>query len=98
MLLMWEGIAVVDEAIGLTLLRRVVPPHLLSRTLGLEDSVVTLSIGVGSIAAPGLVALLGGVQGALIAVGVAVPLIILMILPGLRRIDARHPHAPPDPA
>ncbi|HVS29343.1 MAG TPA: MFS transporter, partial [Solirubrobacteraceae bacterium] len=89
MLIVWEAFATADEAMGLTLLRRVVPEDLLPRTLGLEDSVVTLSLAVGALSAPALIAALH-VRWSMVAVGSTAFLLVLLILPGLRRIDVRH--------
>lgn len=88
MLLAWEALDTLDEAIGLELLRRVIPPPLIPSALGLEDSMVTLSIAIGSIVAPALVVLLG-VRGGLLAIGVTAPILVLATLTGMRRIDKR---------
>jgi hypothetical protein len=89
MLLAWEAIDTLDEAVGLELLRRVVPAPLVPAALGLEDSVVTMSIAAGAIIAPALVVFLG-VRGGLLAIGLTAPLIVILTLPGMRRIDNRH--------
>jgi hypothetical protein len=88
MLLAWEAIDTLDEAIGLELLRRVVPEHLMPSALGLEDGVITMSIAAGAIIAPTLVVLLG-VRGGLLAIGLVAPVVVLATLRGFRRIDKR---------
>jgi MFS family permease len=93
-LLAWEAIDTLDEGVGLELLRRVVPEPLMPQALGLEDSVVTMSIAAGAIIAPTLVVLLG-ISGALFAIGVTAPLLVLATLRGMRRIDE---HTAPRPA
>jgi MFS family permease len=77
----------VEDVTGETLLQRLVPDHMLGRVLGVMFGGATAGMGIGSIAAPGLISLLG-VHGALVATGVFLTALVLLSWPGLRRIDA----------
>jgi MFS family permease len=77
---------IVDVA-GLSLLQRTVPIDVLARVLGLLESLVMATIGLGSIAAPGLISL-AGLRGAMIATGLALPLLTLAAWRSLVSVDA----------
>jgi len=77
----------VEDVAGETLLQRLVPDDLLGRVLGVMFGGATAGMGIGSIAAPGLISWLG-VHGALIATGASLTILVLLCWPGLRRIDA----------
>lgn len=79
------GNAIFDIAI-LTLLQRSTPDDVLGRVFGILETVVFASMAAGSIAASGLVALFG-VRGAFVAVGLVLPVVSLLVIPGMRRID-----------
>jgi predicted MFS family arabinose efflux permease len=96
MLIIWGAIDVIDEGLGLELIRRIVPTPLLSHALGLEDSLVTLGIALGALIAPALIAALG-VRGALVAVGLIAPLVAATTLRAMTRIDSRTDSGSPAP-
>ena len=79
--------AIVDVSY-FTLLQWLVPDELMGRVFASDESLLTLSIAAGSIAAPGLIALFG-IRGALIAAGLLTPLGTLLALSRLRALDAR---------
>jgi MFS family permease len=80
------GNTLVDVA-GLTLLQRAVPDDVLARVFGVLESLVVGTIGLGAVAAPLLVAVLG-VRGALVATGALLPLLAALTWRRLARIDA----------
>ena len=79
------GNTVADVA-GLTLLQRAVPEVVLARVFGVLESVVLGSIALGAVVAPVLVAALG-VQGALLAIGVFLPILTALLWRPLRALD-----------
>ena len=79
--------AIVDVAY-FTLLQRLVPDELMGRVFAADESLLTLTVGIGSLATPGLIALFG-IRGALLFVGLVAPLGVLLALPRLRRLDAQ---------
>lgn len=79
------GNILVDVA-GLTLLQRVVPDDVLARVLGLIEGIWVGAIGIGAVAVPGLIALIG-LRGALIVTGVILPLFALVTRASLHSID-----------
>lgn len=79
------GNAIFDIAI-LTMLQRSTPDQVLGRVFGILETVVFASMAAGSIAASGLVALFG-VRGAFVAVGMILPVVSLLVLGSMRRID-----------
>jgi hypothetical protein len=79
------GNALVD--VGLfTLPTRIVPEALVGRVFGVFESLVALTVALGSLTAPLLVGALG-IRGALFAAGLAAPTCVLLAWPRLRRID-----------
>jgi MFS family permease len=80
--------AALIEVTGRTVLQRVVSGPALTRVLGALEGVELLAWGIGSIAAPVLVAAFG-VTGAVAVVGVALPAAVLFSLLPLRRLDRR---------
>jgi MFS family permease len=79
------GSALVD--VGLfTLPVRLVPDELLARFFGVFESLACVSVALGSLLAP-LAVDAFGVRGALVAVGLVCPSLILLVWPGLARID-----------
>jgi MFS family permease len=79
------GNALVD--VGLfTLPTRLVPEELVGRVFGVFESLVALSVALGSLTAPLLVASFG-IRGALFAAGLAAPLCVLLVWSRLCRID-----------
>jgi MFS family permease len=79
------GNALVD--VGLfTLLARLVPENLLGRVFGTLESLIALTVAVGSLITPAVIAVLG-LRGALVAVGVVAPLAVAFAWSRLRVID-----------
>jgi predicted MFS family arabinose efflux permease len=76
----------VADAAGMTLLQRVAPEPVLARVFGVLETVILLTLGLGSLLAPALVAGLGD-RGSFIAVGVALPVLVLLVLPALNALD-----------
>jgi len=83
------------EVAARTLLQRLGSDETLARVIGFLETSRLLAMAVGSIVAPGLVALLG-VRGALIAIGAFLPLVALLRWRALRGfeigapVDERH--------
>jgi MFS family permease len=79
------GNALVD--VGLfTLMSRLAADAVLARVFGLLESMVALSVGVGSLVAP-LAIHLFGVRSALLSVGVLCPILVVAMWSPLRRLD-----------
>jgi hypothetical protein len=70
-----------------SLIQRIVPNEVRGRVFGALEGLVALGMGLGAIAAPLLVGLLG-VQGALAATGLILPVVALVSLGIVRRADA----------
>lgn len=84
------GNALVD--VGLfTLPARLVPEQLLARVFGALESLIALTVALGSLAAPLAIELLG-VRGALAAIGLAAPAAVLLAWRRLRAIDGSISH------
>lgn len=79
------GNTIVDVA-GDTLLQRAVPEHVLARAFGAVDAVMTVTVGLGSAAAPVMVDVLGA-RGALVATGAILPVLALASWRALVRMD-----------
>jgi MFS family permease len=73
---------------AITIMQRTVPDAILGRALGVLDAVLLGSIGIGAVLAPVLIGAFG-IEGALVAVGVTLPLVTLTGSRGLRALDAR---------
>jgi len=84
----------VEDVAGFTLLQRIVPDVALSRALGLVWGAAMGAVGLGSIAAPAIVALVGP-RTAFAIVGAILPVVTLLSWRGLRAID-RQVAAPTD--
>lgn len=87
MAVLGAGNAVLDVS-GFTLLQRTVPNAARGSVFGVFEAVVMLTVGLGSLLAPALVALVG-VQGAWIATGAILPLLAIVTWRGLRAADER---------
>jgi MFS family permease len=81
------GITIVDVA-GLTLLQRVTPDEVLSRVMGVVQSVFVGTLGLGAVLAPALIGVVGN-RGALAATGAVLPLLALLAWTRLRALDER---------
>jgi MFS family permease len=79
------GNALIDLA-GFTLIGRLAPDQVMARVFGVLESLVAVSIGVGSILASAAIALLG-LQWALIVIGALCPVLALLSWRRLRRLD-----------
>ena len=84
----------VEDVAGFTLLQRILPDVALSRALGLVWGAAMGAVGLGSIAAPAIVALVGP-RTAFAIVGAILPVVTLLSWRGLRAID-RQVAAPTD--
>ncbi len=84
------GNALVD--VGLfTLVPRLVPEQLLARVFGALESLIALSVAVGSLVTPAAIDLLG-IRGALAALGLLAPALVALAWRRLRTIDASIAH------
>jgi MFS family permease len=72
---------------GLSLLQRIVPNRVRGRLFGAFESIVTLTMGIGSLVAPLVVAAVG-LTNALIVAGAILPVLALMTASSVRRTDA----------
>ena len=81
------GNAIVDVA-AITLLQRISPGRLHGRVFGTLETVVFVGVAIGSVVTPGLIAWLG-IKGALIAVGLLMPVMVVVGFKRLRDIDRR---------
>ena len=79
------GTTIVDVA-GLTLLQRLVPDDVLTRVMGVVQSVFVGTLGLGAVIAPALLSGLGD-RGALAAAGAPLPLLAVLAWPRLRGLD-----------
>jgi MFS family permease len=84
------GNALVD--VGLfTLIARLFPDELLARVFGALESLIALSVAVGSLATPLAIELLG-IRGALAVIGLLAPVLVALAWGRLRTIDASVAH------
>ncbi|MFY9579971.1 MAG: MFS transporter, partial [Gaiellaceae bacterium] len=81
------GTTIVDVA-GVTLLQRAVPDDVLTRVMGVVQSVFVGTLGIGAVIAPLLTSTLH-VRGALIATGAALPVLTVLAWTRLRALDAQ---------
>lgn len=79
------GNALIDLA-GFTLIGRLAPDEVMARIFGVLESLVVISIGVGSILASALTAWLG-LEPALIGIGLICPVLAMLSWWRLRRLD-----------
>lgn len=79
------GNALIDLA-GFTLIGRLAPDEFMARIFGVLESLVVISIGVGSILASALIAWLG-LEPALIGIGLICPVLAMLSWWRLRRLD-----------
>jgi MFS family permease len=83
------GDAVLDVS-GYTLLQRIVPDGVLARVFGVHNAITLATVGIGSLAAPAVMAVLG-TRGALIASGLALPALAALCFVRVRRLDGAAP-------
>jgi MFS family permease len=79
------GNALIDVA-GFTLIGRLAPDAVLARVFGVLESLVAVSIGVGAILASAVIAWFG-IPAALIAIGLLCPVLAVLSLRRLRKMD-----------
>jgi MFS family permease len=79
------GNALIDLA-GFTLIGRLAPDEVMARIFGVLESLVVISIGVGSILASALIAWFG-LEPALIGIGLICPVLAMLSWWRLRRLD-----------
>jgi len=79
------GNALIDVA-GFTLLGRMAPDEVLARVFGVLESTVAVFVGIGAVAASVVIGW-WGVRPALVVVGLVCPLLAVLSLPRLRRLD-----------
>jgi CRP-like cAMP-binding protein len=77
----------VIDVSGFTLLQRAVPDEVLARVFGVLETVLIAGIGLGALLTP-LIINAFGTRGALLVVGVFLPLLTLMAWARLRTLDA----------
>jgi MFS family permease len=78
----------VEDVAGFTILQRIVPDVALSRALGIVWGAAMGAVGLGSIAAPAIVALVGP-RTAFAVVGAILPVVTLLSWRGLQAIDRK---------
>lgn len=76
----------VGDVSGLTLLQRITPNRVLGRVFGALEAQVFATVGIGAIAASGLIAWIG-IRGALIVTGALLPFLVLVSWRRLIAID-----------
>ncbi|HMI21463.1 MAG TPA: cyclic nucleotide-binding domain-containing protein, partial [Gaiellaceae bacterium] len=76
----------VEDVAVFTLLQRVIPDDVLTRVLGIVWGLAMGAIAIGSVAATGIVALVGS-RGAFVVVGAILPLTTVIVWRQLIRID-----------
>jgi MFS family permease len=86
------GTAVVDVA-GVTLLQRTTPDAVLTRVMGVVQSVFVGTLGLGAILAPALIDGIGD-RWTLVAVGAPIAIAAALAWPRLRRLDGEIAAAP----
>lgn len=80
------GNSIVDVN-ALTIMQRAVPDAVLGRALGALDGLLLAGLGLGAVAAPGLIEAVGA-EAALVIVGVLLPTLALLTRPRLRPLDS----------
>ena len=80
------GYSFVDVA-GFTLIQRAVPDEVLARVFGVIQMLFLVSMGIGAAVAPALISWLD-IEGALIATGAFLPVLVVLFGATVARIDA----------
>jgi MFS family permease len=83
------GYSLVETA-GMTLLQRLTSDEVLGRAVAVVESSYWITTGIGAMLAPAIVTLFG-VEGALLAVGLVLPLLAILRWRGLARFEAGKP-------
>ena len=86
LVLVGVGNTLVDVT-GITLMQRATPDAVLGRVFGAFEALIVLAMGVGSLLAPLLVALVGA-RGALLVAGLVLPATLVPLWRPLRTVDA----------
>jgi MFS family permease len=84
------GNALIDIGV-FTLPARLVPEELLARVFGAFESLVALTVAIGSLVTPPVIDLLG-IRGALVVLGLVAPTLVALGWRRLRKIDASIAH------
>ncbi len=79
------GFGIVEVAL-LTLTQRLVAADVLGRVYGIQETVTIAAMAVGSVAAAGLV-IVADADGALVLAGAVLPVLAVVLLRGVRRLD-----------
>jgi MFS family permease len=85
----------ISSVAGNTLIQRSVPDEVLARVFGVIQMLALASMGIGAAFAPVLISVLG-IEGALIATGAVLPVLVLVAWPRVSRIDAAAEPPKPD--
>jgi MFS family permease len=88
LLAMAAVMSTVIEVCGRSLLQRVAPAELQASIFGLLEGASMAAFALGSLLVPALIWLLGD-RGAVAATGLILPVLVLGMLPWLRRVDQR---------
>jgi MFS family permease len=72
---------------GMTLVQRTVADDVMARVFGIIQMLVMISMGIGAALAPALISALG-IEGALIATGAFLPVLVVLLGRSVARIDA----------
>jgi hypothetical protein len=78
-----------------TLVQRSMADRLLVSVFAMQESLMSVGIAAGAVVTPLLIAVVG-TSGAFVVVGLLLPMLSLVIMPGLRRVDARSVVSPED--
>ena len=80
--------ALLGEVVCFTLLQRAVPQKVLGRVFGAVDSILISGILIGSLVTPWILSLIG-LRPTLLFSGLSLPLLTLLAVGGIRRLDKR---------
>jgi MFS family permease len=75
------------DVLGMTLMQRSADEEVLGRVFGVLESLLLGTMALGALVMPGVISLVG-TRAALVATGLLLPALVVVTLPGLRRIDA----------
>ena len=83
--LVGAGNALIDVA-AFTLIARIAPAHVLARVFGLLESVAAVTVGIGGVVTPLVIAALG-LRPALVVLGLVTPVLVALTWRRLRALD-----------